>query len=75
MKTVLSIEQCKQKILTHKVRDSLVTRPSFKEERCGGGGTASHYGLAVAMEMAKSQAFEVSCWASVSWRVCSGDRD
>ena len=69
MKTVLSTKQCKHKIFTHRVRDGLVPRPSSKEER-GGGSTASHYGLAVAMELAKSQAFEVSCWASANWRVC-----
>jgi len=33
--------------------------------------TSSHYGLAVAMDSAKRQAFEVSCWASVNWRVRS----
>ena len=31
----------------------------------------SHYGLAVAMDSAKSEAFEVSCWASVNWSVLS----
>ena len=42
-------------------------------KRKGGSGkysTSSHYGLAVAMDSAKSQTFEVSCWASVNWRVC-----
>ena len=49
------------------VRSSLVPRPSSKEKRRGGSGEYStHYGLAVAMESAKSQAFEVSCWASVN---------
>ena len=50
-------------------RDSLVPRPSSKEE--GGSGeysAASHHGLAVAMDSAKSSAFEVVCWASVNWR-------
>ena len=37
MKTVLSTKQCKHKIFTHRVRDSLVPRPSSKEERCGEG--------------------------------------
>ena len=43
-------------------------------KRKGGSGkysTVSYHGLAVAMDSAKSEAFEVSCWASVnlSWSV------
>ena len=48
---------------------SLVSDPPPK--RKGGSGkynTSSPYGLAVAMDSAKSQAFDVSCWASVNWR-------
>ena len=48
----------------------IVSFPDPPPKRKGGSGeysTSSHYGLAVAMDSAKSQAFEVSCWAS---RVC-----
>ena len=58
MKTVLSTKQCKQKIFT-----LFLDSPP---KRKGGESPVSHYGLAVAMESAKSQAFEVSCWASVN---------
>ena len=47
---------------------ALVSFPDPPPKRKGGSGeysTASHYGLAVAMESTKSQAFEVS---SVNWR-------
>ena len=30
--------------------------------------TASHHGLAVAMDSARSKAFEVACWTSANWR-------
>ena len=45
--------------------------------RKGGSGeysTSSHYGLAVAMDSAKTQAFEVSCWAARVYakEVCKG---
>ena len=49
----------------------LVSYPDPPPKRKGGSGeysTSSHYGLAVAMESTKSQAFKVSCWASVNWR-------
>ena len=52
---------------------NLVLFPDPPPKRKGGSGeysTSSHYGLAVAMDSAKSQTFEVSCWASVNWRVC-----
>ena len=52
---------------------NLVSFPDPPPKRKGGSdkySTSSHYGLAVAMDSAKSQAFEVSCWASVNWRVC-----
>ena len=55
---------------------ALVSFPDPPPKRNGGSGeysTSSHYGLAVAMESAKSQTFEVS---SVNWRcakeVCKG---
>ena len=47
----------------------VVSFPDPPPKRKGGSGeysTTSHYGLAVAMDSAKSQAFEVSCWASVN---------
>ena len=50
----------------------IVSFPDPPPKRKGGSGeysTSSHYGLAVAMESAKSQVFEVFCWASVNWRV------
>ena len=53
--------------------DSLVSFPDPPPKRKGGSeeySTSSQYGLAVAMDSAKSQAFEVSCWASVNWKVC-----
>ena len=51
----------------------LVLFPDPPPKRKGGSGeysTSSHYGLVVAMDSAKSEAFEVSCWDSVNWRVC-----
>ena len=54
-------------------RPVVVSFPDPPPKRKGGSGeysTTSHYGLAVAMDSAKSQAFEVSCWASVNWKVC-----
>ena len=50
----------------------LVSFPDPPLKRKGGSGeysTSSHYGLVVAMDSAKSQAFEVSCWAK---EVCKG---
>ena len=45
--------------------------PPKRKRGFGEYSTSSHYGLAVAMDSAKSQqALEVSCWASVNWRVC-----
>ena len=53
---------------------NLVLFPDPPPKRKGGSdeySTSSHYGLAVAMDSAKSQTFEVlSCWTSVNWRVC-----
>ena len=61
------------------LRYILVSFPDPPPKRKGGSGeysTASHHGLAIAMDSAKSKAFEVSCWASVNWRcakqVCKG---
>ena len=54
-------------------RRHIVSFPDPPPKRKGGSGeysTISHYGLAVAMDSAKSQVFEVSCWASVNWKVC-----
>ena len=49
---------------------SLVPRPFSKEERRSGKySTASHIGLAVAMDSAKSYTFEIACWASANWKV------
>ena len=48
----------------------IVSFPDPPQKRKGGSGKSSHYGLAVAIESAKSQVFEVSCWASVNWWVC-----
>ena len=47
-------------------RENLVSFPDPPPNRKGGSSTSSHYGLAVAMDSAKSQAFEISCWASVN---------
>ena len=50
---------------------SLVSFPDPPPKRKGGSGeysTASHHGLAIAMDSAKSEAFEVACWASANWR-------
>ena len=49
----------------------LVSFPDPPPKRKGGSGeysAASHHGLAVAMDSAKSSAFEVAFWASVNWR-------
>ena len=57
----------------HRLKTGLVSFPDPPPKRKGGSGeysTSSHYGLAVATDSAKSQGFEVSCWASVNWRVC-----
>ena len=43
---------------------STVSSQTLLQRGKEGLATSSHYGLAVA----KSQAFEVSCWASVNWR-------
>ena len=49
----------------------IVSFPDPPPKRKGGSGeysTASHHGLAIAMDSAKSEAFEVACWASVNWK-------
>ena len=48
--------------------------PDPPPKRKGGSGeyTPSHYGLAIAMDSAKSQAFEVSWWAGCTKEVCKG---
>ena len=58
-----TVRECVNKVLT------LVSFLDPLPKKKGGSGeysTASHYGLAVAMESAKSQAFEIFCWASVN---------
>ena len=53
------------------VEQALVSFPDPPSKRKGGSGeysAASHQGLAVAMDSAKSSAFEVAFWASVNWR-------
>ena len=50
---------------------TLVSFPDPPPKRKGGSGeysTASHHGLAVAMDSAKSSAFKVAFWASVNWK-------
>ena len=49
----------------------LVSFPDPPPKRKGGSGkysTASHHGLTIAMDSAKSEAFEVAYWASAYWR-------
>ena len=51
----------------------VVSFPDPPPKKKGGSGeysAASHLGLAVAMDSAKSSAFKVAFWASVNWRVC-----
>ena len=51
-----------------------VSFPDPPPKRKGGSGeytTASHHGLANAMDATKSEAFEVACWASANWSVLS----
>ena len=60
-------------VTTQATEVAIVSFPDPPPKRKGGSGeysTSSHYGLAVAMDSPKSQAFEVSCWASVNWKVC-----
>ena len=49
----------------------IVLFPDPPPKRKGGSGeysTASHHGLVITMDSAKSEAFKVSCWASVNWK-------
>ena len=50
------------------IKKNLVLFPDPPPKRKGGSGeysTASHHGLAIAMDSAESEASEVTCWDSV----------